>query len=470
MAIYGALVELPKMYYQQIDFVNNISTSRNLQKNLTKKSLLIPRPVDFILKSWLFIAGIAAAGWTNRLSYYNPRIDDLFINELAENPHVQKWMIFAFAICWFLIQELILQQAKYAWNDLRDRDKDRKVPGKEDRLSNGSTFSIGMLVMVRFGLGLTLGYLLDRRLFVILLIILFLQIFYELFVKEHAAKYPFIASSVIALGSTIRFLSGVASVSDNLNVTIIILGVLFLFFGFGYIAKYWVLEATHCKDHLHSYPPRPQSDFFLKHGLKWQRFGFVGMIYASICIWVYRSYFYLNEERIYLWIKLNLGVILSDVIFKIILFIAVWLVLSLISFSTYRLISRIILYISSKKYLAIPFFIILIILPIWLSLHYKNFDSSYTFIGFGLTLLSILTFCTYEIIGYEQYLMIHLRKNAKTIIALWFTYFFKADTKMSMTNLIKLSVLLSYKDRDKIQREYLRTRVDLVECQTSIFG
>jgi hypothetical protein len=138
--------------------------------------------------------------------------------------------------------------------------------------------------------GILLGYLLDSRLGTLLLVIVVTQVFYELFVKPHAARYPLLATIIIALGSTFRFVSGALSVSERLNLPIMILAAAFFFLGVGYIAKYWKVEAEHCLANQREYPPRPQSDFFLQHGRDWQHFGFVGMLVTAIFLWTTRLF------------------------------------------------------------------------------------------------------------------------------------------------------------------------------------
>ena len=454
LAIYSMLVDLPKMYDRILESGESgeISTRQKPARTVKKVSLLFPRASDFISKSWLFLFGVLASIWTSGLTYFHPRIHDLFTNQ-PPGSSLPVWMIFAFAVCWYLIQELIIQQAKYSWNDLRDRERDLKTGGKQDRSFVGSDYNpqfMAFFITLRFAVGILLGYLLDSRLGTLLLVIVVTQVFYELFVKPHAARYPLLATIIIALGSTFRFVSGALSVSERLNLPIMILAAAFFFLGVGYIAKYWKVEAEHCLANQREYPPRPQSDFFLQHGRDWQHFGFVGMLVTAIFLWTTRLFLPgLNE-----WLAARMqaiNLLIPDPFWNVFLFVLIVLAASAITLPLYRAVARFTLWMGMVPLRSALLLAILILVPVGMALVSPQFQNLSHWIGSGLVLTSFLSILTYENMGYEAYLLVPLQKNLKYIGLLWYVYFFKANTNLTFQNLMGLSFMMMGQDMEQIK-------------------
>lgn len=462
-AIYSAMTDLPRMYDQAIA-QSKAQADSPVSFRISKPAadfLLLPRPGDFVTKTWLFAAGVAAGLWIGGW-VYNNRIADLFVvNDY--NAARSKWMIFAFAVCWFLVQELIIQQAKYAWNDLRDLNQDANVPGKKERAITHGAHNpalVAGMVIVRFALGLLLGYLLDARLFAILLIILIVQIFYELWVKPNAARAPAVASVVIALGSAIRFISGALAVSDHVALPITLLTGFFFFFGLGYIAKYWLIEAEYNQKNGLKYPPRPQSDFFVRHGLRWQHYGFIGMLLFAVLFWVER-YLYIERGLDGLaWLKTAAPGLGREPLSFLLSLLASLLLVGALSALLYKPLSGALLALNRIKILPLLMAAV-VVAGLALARINPQITPVYALVGLALMLIAVLILVSYENMTYEQYLMVHMRANARYIAQLWFVYLFSASSKLTFKSLVLLSGLLMNESFDEVLKKLQAKGVDV---------
>lgn len=462
-AIYSAMTDLPRMYDQAIA-QGKAQADTSISYKISKPAadfLLLPRPGDFVTKSWLFACGVAASLWMSGW-IYNDRIADLFVSD-PYNAARSKWMIFAFAVCWYLVQELIVQQAKYAWNDLRDLNQDANIPGKKERAITHGAHNpalVAGMVIVRFALGLLLGFLLDTRLFAILLIILIVQIFYELWVKPNAARAPAVASIVIALGSAIRFISGALSVSDHAALPVTLLTGFFFFFGLGYIAKYWLIEAEYNKKNGLKYPPRPQSEFFVRHGLQWQHYGFIGMLLYAILFWVERYFNARHGLDVLAWLRTAAPALGREPQAFLLTLLVSLLLVGALSALLYKPLSAALLALNRKKILPLLMGAALIACIV-LSRINPQFTPLYTWIGLALALIAVLILVSYENMTYEQYLMVHMRANARYIAQLWFVYLFSANSKLTFKNLVLLSGLLMNESFDEVLKKLQAKGVDV---------
>jgi len=78
------------------------------------RNLLIPRPHSFLINSLLFGVGVIFA-W---LEGYRVQVG------------MPGWL---FLLLWFVAQEILVQQAKYMWNDIRDYERDQEIPANKVR-------------------------------------------------------------------------------------------------------------------------------------------------------------------------------------------------------------------------------------------------------------------------------------------------------------------------------------------------
>jgi len=452
-AIYSILVELPKRYdrvLNETEYVDKTQITPEL-KRVKSNSFILPRPADFITKSWLFFFGVITSGILIGFKYFNPTIYSLFTNKPVGS-ELPLWMVFAFAACWYLTQEFLVQQAKYAWNDIRDKQRDLKTGGKEDRFLVGQDYDarlMALLTTFRFLLGIGIGYLLDTNLGILLTIITIIHIFYELYVKTHAGNRfgAGLAVVVIAVGSPLRFLSGVLSVNDHIDFSILILCSTFLFYGIAYIAKYWKIEAEHVRAVHGDYPPRPQSDYFVKNGDTWQNFGFIGMMISFVMLWVNQSFHLRLEQHFISWINTALGLFPSVFLSQLLLFVTITLLTVLFTLPIYKLLSRFLLRLSTNRTHLIISISITIAILIGLSIVFPVLRNPFYYLCNLLILVTIGSLITYNNMGYEQYLMIYARKNSKYIGPLIFEYLFEAQTGLTIK---KLSQLINYLMNHKI--------------------
>ena len=455
-AFISILVELPKMYDCLLqDIENKSKPDRESTIDLTINfRILLPRTIDFFTKSLQFFSGVLAAIIFSGISYYNPRIYDLFTNKPIGSL-LPSWTVFAFSLIWYIDQEFFTQQAKYLWNDLRDSDRDRRTGGKEDRVIVSNNFPpqlIACLIILRFGMGITIGFLLDYRLGIINLIITFLQIIYEFGVKPKTNKLPaiIIATIIMALGSMIRFISGALSITNQISLQTIILSSVFFYQGVGYIAKYWKVEAEHVRDENRNYPPRPQSDFFLNHGQNWQHFGFISMLISSVLLIFIGIMQHNNIRLISSW---NLTLVnLNPFSMEIVAIILVIFVVFLIASALYKPISKVLIAVDSKVILLIIFITNLMLLALGQLEIIPSLRAESFIVGGIFIFLAILSFYTYEKMTYDQFLLNLLKRNIRKIGKLWFSYIFNSNCGFSFSELLKVSILLVNYDEEEVRK------------------
>lgn len=471
MGVYSTLFELPRLYDKAIERIRSgepgfDSTDLARQMLHNSSGQFIPRPVDFYTKTWLFAAGMLAAGWSQGWSF-NPRIADLFSTPKTVASGVMPgWTIFAFALCWYLVQELIVQQAKYAWNDLRDRKIDRVLSGKQDRAvaaSNAGARELAAFILLRLAFGFALGYLLDFRLFVILAVLMVIQVFYELYVKPNAGRHPQLATTVVALGPPLRFLSGALAVSATLSLHFTLLAAIFFFFGVGYIAKYWKIEAENCRKLGKAYPPRPQSDFFIgDRGANWQHFGLVAMLLTSLlfllgglsCAWPDGCALSQAEQALR---GLPLPYPATFIFFSVL----VTALLALLTLPVYKKLARAILFIWRRKGWFIFSLAALALVSAILTTAHISPQPTLVWIGAIFLICSYLSIGTYEDMDYDQYLLVHLKKNARVIAGLWFVYFSQANTGITLAALTHLSIKLANANLEQVKDDLVQKGIDV---------
>jgi len=450
----SVLNELPKSYEYLIKNNQDNSINHKSHEFVNKKSqiILFPRMIDFFSKSWLFISGVFAAILFNGFNYINPRIYDLFTDKTLGSA-VPKWMILAFSFVWYIVQEFFVQQSKYLWNDLRDRDRDIQTGGKDDRVvisNNYKPKKIAGLIVFRFAFGVLLGMILDIRLGIIAIIIILTQILYEFVIKTKADKIPLLATIFIAVGSLIRFLSGALSITDRLNYPIIVLSTFFFYLGIGYIAKYWRIEAEHVKKFSRKYPPRLQSDFFLKNGSGWQHFGFTGMFISSVLLLLLGLSKFDVATHISIMGKSFLNCDNPIPCFNIFLLLVTIIFVSILTLSLYKFFTRLVLFFSSHTILGKLAPIIFGGFFLFCIFFVPNSRNIEVIAGFLFIVFSIGALITYEGMSYEQFLLNPLKHNLKTIGNLWFTYLFYAESKITFKQLIKFSSLLLKKSEEEL--------------------
>jgi hypothetical protein len=218
------------------------------------------------------------------------------------NP-IPWWLVIGLGGIYFFVEEFLLQQAKYLWNDIRDQVWDLKNPSRQDRaFAKGNTVDQSDIlhVIIRWTLALVFGYMLGGwQLFLVFMFISIHQAVYVLWGKPRGREHPIILLCIISLNIAPRFMVGVMAVSGTFPLTIpmLMLLAIFHFFSFGFMAAYWKMEAidfANKKKQGVDVQERPQSEFFLSHGDDLQHQGFLGAIIVSLILLV--GYFFSNQN------------------------------------------------------------------------------------------------------------------------------------------------------------------------------
>ncbi len=292
-AFHGIYSDLPKNYdgvYEEVrktgEFPRGAEPSSPKQDWRVLAHILLPRKM-LIEKGGAFWIGFIGALAISGIQKSQIDLINAFFRQGKdyELNTVPPWSIWALGVIYFFVDELLLQQAKYLWNDIRDRDWDSRSSYHRNRaFAEGSTTEKWAIlhVVIRWTFALVLGYLLGGLQLLLLFIFISLhQVLYVLWGKPNGEKHPVALLAIISFNLAPRFLVGVAAVSGEswTALPIALLFVAFHFFSFGFMAMFWRLQATD-----NSIPRRPQSEYFLLRGESYQHQGFLGAIIASMLL------------------------------------------------------------------------------------------------------------------------------------------------------------------------------------------
>lgn len=272
-------------------------------------AFLLPRTWDFIAKGFFFLFGLGAAfiivgiptGTIAGLPYNHLQlINALFGTHLVisayhgrkQTPYfgwtsfstVPLWAIYTLGLIYFFVEEVLLQQAKYIWDDMRDLKRDKALLHNEGRAITAGLISIRSAIWQIVGrllLALILGYFLGGvALVCVFLLIVCHQIVYNLWAKPHAirnkarGKHQLTILFVLSFNVFLRFLAGVVAIIGfqlyPLPIPIILLFGIFYFYSFGVLAAFWKIEADHYGTNW-----RPQSEYFQQRGVYCQHIGLI---------------------------------------------------------------------------------------------------------------------------------------------------------------------------------------------------
>jgi 4-hydroxybenzoate polyprenyltransferase len=403
---------------------------------------VIPRPVDFFTKTPLFIIG-ALLAFVEVGPSSHPRIQVSFITEPVEKPSLVA--IVALSVCWYMIQEGLVQQAKYLWNDIRDRAVDKEFSDKSHRSVASGALSLReatIQLFIRWIGGLLLGLFLDTRLFWLLCAISLVHILYELWAKPRGARIPLAPLFLVALGSPLRVLGGAMSISAHLfNLRFVTYLVAFTFFGIGYLATFWRIEAEHVKRNGIPISPRPHSEYYSRNGKAWQHLGFAGVVLCAVLLLadaLYRLGANVSiSDQIILYLQSRIG--FSDLQITIAAYPAVFVFVSILSWTVRGPLSKLISRLARFKWFMGAAFLLVVMLTAILIATGPLQDHGELLSSLVLLLLSIVFFASYETISYEQYMLIYLGRNLWVVLRLWSDYLFKADTALTFSALLKVT-------------------------------
>ncbi len=230
--------------------------------------MLIPRPHSFLLNLLLFGGGLFFA-W----------MEGYGAQEANGNLGQQAWL---FVVLGFLVQELLVQQAKYMWNDIRDHERDQKIPANESRPLARQPLSrwITAVMVGRWIAGVVLAGLLSPVLLSVVLLISGLQVVYELGAKPLAARQPTLPLFVVGAGAALKAAAGGLSMGYPAGDQRLWLYGLALFAtGVVYISSFWRVEAIYFVRHGLALP-RGQSAYYSDKGMAWLKAGTAVTIFA----------------------------------------------------------------------------------------------------------------------------------------------------------------------------------------------
>lgn len=236
---------------------------------------------------------IFKAWWVHLWSYLWPRPLSLLANGLHFWGGVFLAFVagtithsFLFIFLWFFIQEGLVQQAKYMWNDVRDQDRDRHLPANQYRIvaRKPVTAVTYLILILRWVTGLFLAYWLSPLCFILLLIISMLQIIYECWGKPYASRYPLLPLLIVGLGAGCKLGGGLLAAGwppTTSSFWLLIIGMIGI--GLGYGATLWRVEAEYLHVRQLSWR-RGQSAYFWINGRFYLRVGTVISLIAGIIL------------------------------------------------------------------------------------------------------------------------------------------------------------------------------------------
>jgi hypothetical protein len=480
ISVSGFLWDLPNAYR---DFFNQFPNAEALPADFKFKPsisatgsnafiTIIPRVPDFITKSVFFIFGFVTALVVVGLQQHLVVVSSLFStaamkvngSTIATSwkniSDVPIWAIWAFGALCFCVEEILLQQAKLMWDDIRDVEYDRAwFPNNTRPIASGriSVSSATWQMLVRWMLAFGFGYLLGGvPLLLVFLIISLHQVIYTLWAKPESRKKPhnhrrhIVLLLVLSFNFPLRFLAGVIAVVGPqwLLPPFILLFVSFYLCAVGVLALQWKLEAQHQQDLHQNVAVRPQSEFYLQRGEHWQHVGLVGAILiTSLLVLIHFISKSCNTglsllQQWYGSCNPNNGIMTyadKGFLYNITLIFALITLSILLAAFILRLLRKlegfIIKALVKVKTVLVILLSIISISAFLFSVMLNNV--SILFLGF--LIFNMLLLVMYERMTYLQYTLVNLRKRLPWIFMAWHAYLFRPLPGLGMKELLVLT-------------------------------
>ncbi|MFN8529731.1 MAG: hypothetical protein U0670_14080 [Anaerolineae bacterium] len=160
-------------------------------------AFLLPRPLGLQHKGIFFWCGfVIAYPWAAEAFPADP---NSLMNALLRG------------IVYFFVLEILVQQAKFLWNDVRDRSTDRDAAINQQRVQYSTMISVrtaSLHILVRWTAGLVIGALLSPSFLLALILITLHQILYELVFKPSAQAHPVIYFAFLCFNLPLRVICG----------------------------------------------------------------------------------------------------------------------------------------------------------------------------------------------------------------------------------------------------------------------
>lgn len=464
----GHLSDLPNSYRDFLDsfpkaesippdfkFKPSSSVASNLKDAF---DWIIPRFQDLLAKGVYFIFGFLSAfivvGFSSRhllIINFLFRSSDTDWKSISSVP---IWTFWALGALYFVVEEILLQQAKFMWDDIRDAEHDKilldnsKRPIARGKMSKGSAI---LHMLVRWFLALLCGYLLGGfALLLVFLLISFHQMIYSLWAKPRAARHPLLPLFIVSFNYPLRFLAGLVAVAGSqwsLSPFVLLLGS-FYFYPLGGIALQWKIEAEYQRDINQSIAVRPQSEFYLKNGSFWQYVGLVGAILISgliVLIHLYSTSCNTTPSFLQRWYiehcPVNGAVNFVDLglLNSVILTLGLIAIFMLITMSLVSLFSKTSIFavLDIRK---IKGWVILILFLIYVAVLYVSIVwGNLSFLLLDFLILSVLLLIVYEGMTYPQYKFINLQERFPLVLVAWYAYLFRPVPGLKLKELLAIT-------------------------------
>jgi 4-hydroxybenzoate polyprenyltransferase len=245
---------------------------------------VLPRPADVLAKMWFFAYGMLAA---LVIGGELPGDQVSLINVLFrpstswQSNDVPIWAIAALLLVYLILEELLVQQAKLIWDDIRDRERDRKLLHNKERAIARGDLSLQHAIwnmIVRLGV-VALFVVWQGRgdLLLVFGLILLHQAVYLFWAKPRGSRHPLRMLLWLSFNNSLRFLAGIVAITGfQALLPFILMFIVFYFCSVGGLAAQWKMEAEYAGKDI-----RPQSKYFFMKGEFWQHVGLVNAVLVT---------------------------------------------------------------------------------------------------------------------------------------------------------------------------------------------
>lgn len=299
-SVSGLLFDLPNTYRSFLILLQKIG---RIPRGIESKKLyadhpgflgllwiILPRPADVLAKGHMFWLGFITALVTMGLTGDRLHILNLLFRRQSDWKRILDvpfWAVFSLGILAFILEEILLQQAKLLWDDVRDVERDKVLLQNRARAVARGQMTISAAIknlslrwilanIFAFGVG---GW----PLLLTFLAITLHQMLYVLWAKPKARQYPLVLLVVLSFNVALRFISGAVVIagSEWITAPVVLIVTMLFFYTFGGMAALWKIEAEYQEKTGKTVAIRPQSIYYLHAGYKWQHTGLLGAILFS---------------------------------------------------------------------------------------------------------------------------------------------------------------------------------------------
>jgi hypothetical protein len=411
---------------------------------------LFPRPWNLIGNGILgywggFVVALAVKAWVLDLA----RLD--ILNRLFSSGaiwtdirQVSAGAVWGFGFLIFIVEEGMLQQAKYLWNDIRDYQYDKNssasLPINRNRAVAAGAMSIPIAkrqMLLRGALAFVLGYLLGGpSMLLVFVVIIIHQILYMFFFKPRDNRYPLLSFFFMALNIPLRFWAGVVAVTGSnwTDPNLALYFVIFYFLSLGTLASMWNIDAEY-KKMKSTLEKESRHGYFYDRGKPWSDRGLYSLLVVTLFVFYNPTLLtglYDNIRRLF--IQSNAVSGLLTVAF-ILVVIAATIIPVIILYRFLNPIVRLLQQITRKiRAILSPVVTIALIISA-VSFFCEMYSERLALVMLVFTVNTILT---YQDMTFKDYFSEQLKK-LPLLLACWNTYLFHPEQGMTFRKLIKIT-------------------------------